>query len=46
VPENKRTPEIEDYIVKGAEHMLNHHIHKRSQPPSWVVLNGCNLVFH
>ncbi|BDZ66742.1 nitrogen fixation protein NifH [Methanobacterium ferruginis] len=33
VPENKRTHEIEDYIVKGAEHMLNHHIHKRSQPP-------------
>lgn len=33
IPETIRTPEMEDYIVKGAEHMLNHHIHKRSQPP-------------
>jgi len=34
IPKNKRTPEMEDYIAKGAEHMLNHHIHKRSQPPA------------
>jgi hypothetical protein len=33
IPENKRTPEIEEYINKGAEHMLNHQIYKRSQPP-------------
>jgi hypothetical protein len=33
MPKNRRTPEIEDYITKGAEHMLNHRIHKRSQPP-------------
>lgn len=33
IPEDKRTPEISDYIVKGAEHMLNHHIHKRNHPP-------------
>lgn len=33
IPKNKRTPEMEDYISKGAEHMLNHHIHKRSQSP-------------
>ncbi|WP_414470426.1 nitrogen fixation protein NifH [Methanobacterium sp. ACI-7] len=32
IPENKRTPEIEDYIAKGAEHMLNHSIYKRSYP--------------
>jgi hypothetical protein len=32
IPENQRTPEIEEYIAKGAGHMLNHHIHKRSQP--------------
>lgn len=31
IPENKRTSEINDYIAKGAEHMLNHHIHKRSK---------------
>lgn len=24
---------MEEYIAKGAEHMLNHHIHKMSQPP-------------
>jgi len=33
VPKNKRTPEMQDYIAKSAEHMLNHHIHKRNQPP-------------
>ena len=33
IPKDKRTPEISDYIVKGAEHMLNHHIHKRNHPP-------------
>ncbi|MFA0834760.1 MAG: nitrogen fixation protein NifH [Methanobacterium formicicum] len=33
IPPKSRTPEIEDCIDKGAEHMLNHHIHKRSQPP-------------
>jgi hypothetical protein len=33
IPEDKRTPEIEDYISKGAEHMLNHRIYRRSQPP-------------
>ncbi len=33
IPEDKRTPEISDYIVKGVEHMLNHHIHKRNHPP-------------
>ena len=33
IPKNKRTPEMEDYIHKGAEHMLNHHIHKRSKSP-------------
>jgi hypothetical protein len=33
IPENKRTLEMEDYISKGAEHMLNHHIYKRSGPP-------------
>lgn len=31
IPKNKRTPEMEDYIAKGAEHMLNHHIHKRNK---------------
>lgn len=31
IPENKRTPEMEEYVVKGAEHMLNHHIHKRKK---------------
>lgn len=34
VPKNKRTPEMDDYISKGAEHMLNHHIHIRKEPPS------------
>lgn len=34
IPENKRTSEMRDYIAKGAEHMLSHHIHKRSQPPT------------
>ncbi len=34
VPKNKRTPEMEDCITKCAEHMLNHHIHKRNQPPA------------
>ncbi len=34
IPKNKRTPEMVDYIGKGAEHMLNHHIYKRSQPPT------------
>jgi hypothetical protein len=33
IPSKSRSPEMEDYIAKGAEHMLNHHIHKRSQPP-------------
>ncbi|MGZ7116215.1 MAG: nitrogen fixation protein NifH [Methanobacterium sp.] len=33
IPENKKTSVMESYIAKGAEHMLNHHIHKRSQPP-------------
>jgi len=33
IPLKSRTPEMEDYIAKGAEHMLNHHIHKRTQPP-------------
>ncbi|MGF7119466.1 nitrogen fixation protein NifH [Methanobacterium oryzae] len=33
IPEDKRTPEIEDYISKAAVHMLNHRIHKRSQQP-------------
>lgn len=33
VPENRRTPEMDDSVAKCAEHMLNHHIHKRSQPP-------------
>ncbi len=33
IPENRRTPEIDDYITKCAEHMLNHHIYKRSQKP-------------
>ncbi len=33
IPEDKRTPEIYDYIIRGAEHMLNHHIHKRNHPP-------------
>ncbi|OEC88610.1 MULTISPECIES: prenyltransferase/squalene oxidase repeat-containing protein [Methanobacterium] len=34
IPENKRTPEMENCISKCAEHMLNHRIHKRSQPPA------------
>ncbi|EKQ54595.1 MAG: hypothetical protein B655_0707 [Methanobacterium sp. Maddingley MBC34] len=33
IPKKSRTPEMEDCIAKGAEHMLNHSIHKRSQPP-------------
>lgn len=33
IPENMRTPEMRDYIAEGAEHMLNHHIHKRSRAP-------------
>lgn len=33
IEEDKRTEEMEDYIAKGAEHMLNHRIHIRSQPP-------------
>jgi hypothetical protein len=33
IPEDKRTPEIKNYIGKGAEHMLNHHIYKRSIAP-------------
>lgn len=33
ISKNQRTPEMNDYISKGAEHMLNHHIHKRSQSP-------------
>ncbi len=33
ISEDRRTPEMEDSIVKGAEHLLNHHIYKRSQPP-------------
>lgn len=32
IGKNKRTPEMKDYISKGAEHMLNHRIHKRSRP--------------
>lgn len=34
ISEDKRTPEMEDYIAKGVEHMLNHHIHQRNQSPS------------
>ncbi|MEN4017770.1 MAG: nitrogen fixation protein NifH [Methanobacterium sp.] len=33
IPKNQRTPEMEGYITKGAEHMLNHHIYKRNQSP-------------
>ncbi len=33
IPEDKRTPEMKNYIVKGAEHMLNHQIYKRSIAP-------------
>lgn len=32
IPKNQRTHEIEDYITKAAEHMLNHHIYKRNYP--------------
>lgn len=34
IPKSQRMSEMEEYIVKGVEHMLNHHIHKRSQPPA------------
>ena len=34
IDKNKRTPQMENYIEKGAEHMLNHHIHQRNQPPA------------
>ncbi|MCK9150537.1 nitrogen fixation protein NifH [Methanobacterium alcaliphilum] len=34
IPENKKTPEIKEYMANAAEHMLNHHIHKRNYPPS------------
>jgi hypothetical protein len=33
IPPKSRTPEMEGCISRGAEHILNHHIHKRSQPP-------------
>lgn len=33
IPPINRTPEINAYIEKGAEHMLNHHIHQRKEPP-------------
>jgi hypothetical protein len=33
IPKNKRTREINNCMEKCAEHMLNHHIHQRSQAP-------------
>lgn len=34
VPLKKRSVEMNDYITKGSEHMLNHHIHVREVTPS------------
>lgn len=33
IEKGKRTQEMEDYIANGTKHMLNHHIHIRSQLP-------------
>lgn len=42
IPPSKRSKEVKDTIDRGAEHMLKHHVHKRSHDlsrvskPSWL----------
>src|SRR5271157_2771150 len=51
IPENKRSDAIKNTIANGAEHMLKHHIHKRSHDlsrvskPGWLRL-GYPLMYH
>jgi hypothetical protein len=40
IPANKRSKDVIDTIEKGAEHMLEHHIHKRSHDLSRVSKPG------
>jgi hypothetical protein len=40
IPANKRSQDVIDTIEKGAEHMLEHHIHKRSHDLSRVSKPG------
>jgi hypothetical protein len=40
IPTNQRNPDVEATIKKGAEHMLKHHIHKRSHDLSKVSKPG------
>jgi len=42
IPANKRSKEVVDTITRGVEHMLKHHVHKRSHDltkvskPGWL----------
>jgi hypothetical protein len=40
IPENVRTPEVKETLIKGAEYFLKHHVHKRSHNPEKVCKPG------
>ncbi len=50
IPEQARSPEVKETIVKGAEYFLRHHVHKRSHnldkvcKPGWLKL-GFPLMY-
>ncbi|MDD5288055.1 MAG: terpene cyclase/mutase family protein [Dehalococcoidales bacterium] len=40
IPEEARSPEVKETLLKGAEYFLQHHVHKRSHTPDKVCKPG------
>lgn len=40
IPEEARSPEVKETLLKGAEYFLQHHVHKRSHAPDKICKPG------